>query len=104
MKLYLKTDSVKTGRDGTVLPTKLDSFFFFATKKGIFDVFMALSAMQKLVPNSLASRCTSRKGSFTNDTGKLPFYMGHVESGKSAFPYRSCTPLAQTKPSFIGNL
>lgn len=63
---------------------------------------MAFSAMQKLIPNSLASSCTSRKGSFTSDTGKLPFYIGHVESGKSAFPYRLFTPFSQTKPSFAG--
>lgn len=64
---------------------------------------MASSAMQELIPNSLASSCTSRKRSFTSDTGKLPFHMGHVErSGKSAFPSRSFTPFSQAKPSFRG--
>lgn len=40
---------------------------------------MASSAMKKLILNSLASSCTSRKRSFTSDTGKLPFHIGHVE-------------------------
>lgn len=56
--------------------------------------------MQKLIPNSLASSCTSRKRSFTSDTGKLPFYIGHVENGKSAFPSRLFTAFSQTKPNF----
>lgn len=63
---------------------------------------MTFSTMQKLIPSSLASSCTSRKRSFTSDTGKLPFYIGHIESGNSAFPSRSFTSFSQTKPSFTG--